>query len=602
MSTQTGNQLPGSISAPPGTVILEDARLGLCRVFPNPIEVIEANDTPQVIDALQKMQARTDAGLHLAGYFSYELGYLLDDCLTSKLPPDRSVPLIWFGVFDQPAREIKAQALDELWTGCRGYAGPLRPEWTESAYTKRFDRVAEWIKSGEIYQANLSMRCDFAFAGDARGLYLAMRRRAGAAYGAYVDDGRVQLLSLSPELFFEVSRDGKIRSKPIKGTAARGHDDVQDRAMRDALHASMKNRAENLMIVDLVRNDISRIANVGSVAVNDLFSIETFPTVHQMVSEVSATIKPGTGIDKIVRALFPCGSITGAPKIRSMEIIRELESSPRGVYCGAIGYISPDGTSQFNVGIRTITIEGNQGELGIGGGLVADSTAEDEYQECLLKARYFELGRKPIKLIETMRYERRKFARMNFHLERLEAAAARFRIPFDPEQLLARLSEEVRGVGPLRVRLTIDERGLIEIMSTAISTPISWRYIISDKVIESGDELLRYKTTWREMYDSERESAAAAFDCDEVIFFNERSELCEGSRSNIFLSKGGMLLTPASCSGLLDGCLRRELLAAGTCQEAVLSEADLVNADDIYFGNSVHGLIPAKLATSRQAA
>ena len=231
-----------------------------------------------------------------------------------------------------------------------------------------------------------------------------LRARSAAAHGAFIDDGERQILSLSPELFFDLSPDGQLTAKPMKGTIARGADLQSDADARAALAASVKDRAENLMIVDLLRNDLGRIAEIGSVRVEDLFAVETYPTLHTMVSTVKARLKPGSDIAAIVRALFPCGSITGAPKIRAMEIIRELEASPRGVYCGAIGHFAPDGSARFNVAIRTLTIRGGAGELGIGGAVVQDSASGAEYDECLLKARYYEAARRPLELIETLRW------------------------------------------------------------------------------------------------------------------------------------------------------------------------------------------------------
>jgi para-aminobenzoate synthetase/4-amino-4-deoxychorismate lyase len=317
----------------------------------------------------------------------------------------------------------------------------------------------------------------------------------------------------------------------------------------------------------------------------------------------------------LLRALFPCGSVTGAPKIRAMQVIRALEDSPRGIYCGAIGWFAPDRSACFNVAIRTLTITGDRGELGAGGGLVADSRAADEYAECRLKARYFEAARRPLRLIETLRLEAGGYCRLELHLQRLEASAAAFRFPFDRDRVLTALAAPVSPVAPvtlagpaaqraaplLRVRLTLDEWGHIEVHSDPLQPTTTWRYAIAGQALDSRDTLLRHKTDWREFHDAQRQLAARDRSCDEVLLCNERGELCEGSRSNLFLAHGDKLLTPVASSGLLPGCLRQELLATGRCREAVLTLADLDAADQVYFGNSLRGLVPAALANGTWA-
>jgi len=628
------------------SLVFDDVATGTCRVFEEPVAVIRADDAGEVPAALAQMAERIDAGFHLAGYFGYELGYLLEPQLALQLPAPRSCPLLWFGVFGQPPRELRGDALEHEWQRYRAYAGAPQFEWDEPGYAARFAQVARHIRDGDIYQANLSMRGRFTVVGDPRGLYLALRRTGGGACSAYVDDGTRQVLSFSPELFFDLRADGTITCRPMKGTAPRATHapnasrrspfagdalpapllqshphhhacppapegsfpqagDATDAMARTALQSSPKNRAENLMIVDLVRNDLGRIAVTGSVDATRLFEIESYPTVHQMVSTVSATLRAGTSVRRLLEALFPCGSITGAPKIRAMQIIRELEASPRGIYCGAVGWFAPDRSARFNVAIRTLTITGNRGELGVGGGVVADSHAAAEYAECRLKARYFDAARRPLKLIETLRHEAGGYCRLELHLQRLQASAAAFRFPFDRDRVLhalveARrdrvshtLSQAPRDITPLRVRLTLDEHGQVEVSSAPLApNPATWRYRLAEHALDSQDPLLRHKTDWRELHDAERERAARQSGCDEVLFRNERGELCEGSRSNLFIAIGDELLTPTASSGLLEGCLRRELLATGRCREAVLTPTDLSAASQVYFGNSLRGLIP----------
>ncbi len=583
------------------TVILDDATPGAEHLlrYSQPSAVIQASAPSEVPAALAAVQQALDQGRHVAGWFGYELGYVLEPHLQARLWPQRELPLLWFGVFDAP----QAVARADLAARGQAYAGPLRHEWDEAAYASRFARVHDYIEAGDIYQANLSFRSRFAFAGDPLALYLRLRDRASAPHGAFIDDGARQILSLSPEQFFEISASGKITARPMKGTAPRGADPLADARAKAALAASPKDRAENLMIVDLVRNDVGRLALIGSVAVQDLFAVETYPTLHTMVSTVTAQLKPATRVEAIVRALFPCGSVTGAPKIRAMEIIRELEQSPRGLYCGAIGHFAPDGSANFNVAIRTIAIAGGQGTLGIGGAVVQDSSSRGEYAECLLKARYFESVRKPIGLIETLRFDG-EFVRLERHLDRMQRSAAFLSLPFDRMAAQRALDAAVMHAREaLRVRLTLDEAGAFACTTAALgAAPARWTYALSPHRVSSADVLLRHKTTWRDFYDGEQARLAQAGGCDEALFRNERGELTEGSRSNIFLRRGDMLLTPPLDCGLLDGVLRRELLQTGRCREAVLFPGDLESGGEILLGNSLRGLIRAEPAGVAQAA
>ena len=582
------------------TLILDDATPGAERLlrFTAPSAVIQADSPDEVPAALAAIQAALGQGRHVAGWFGYELGYVLEPHLTALQWPKRDVPLLWFGVFDAPQPVTRA----DLVAGGRAYAGPLRHEWDEPAYTARFAKVHDYIEAGDIYQANLSFRSRFAFAGDPLALYLKLRDGARAPHGAFIDDGTRQILSLSPEQFFEISPSGKITARPMKGTAPRGADELADARARAALAASPKDRAENLMIVDLVRNDVGRLALIGSVAVNDLFAVETYPTLHTMVSTVTAQLRPTTGVEHIVRALFPCGSVTGAPKIRAMEIIRELEQSPRGLYCGAIGHFAPDGSAAFNVAIRTVTIQDGQGTLGIGGAVVQDSTSEGEYAECLLKARYFDSLREPIGLVETLRHDS-GFVRLERHLARMENSARFLSLPFNRAGAQDALNKAVaQAREPLRVRLALDEQGQFVCTTSPLGAASArWTYAVSPRPVQSGDVLLRHKTTWRGFYDAEHKRMAAATGCDDTVFLNERGEVTEGSRSNLFIRRGGNLLTPPLSSGLLDGVLRRELLETGQCEEAVLTAADLASADEVLLGNSLRGLIHAEPASAVRA-
>lgn len=575
-------------------VILDDAQSGQMRVFSRPASVVSAQRPEEVEDAFVRIEAALAAGKHVAGYFSYELGYLLELRLKPLLPSVGPGPLLWFGVFEA-SQQYEAEAYLAQHVRGRAYAGPLRHEWSAKDYAARFRKAHRLIEAGDIYQANLSFRSQFAFAGDPLALYRDLRTRSGAPHCAFIDDGERRILSLSPELFFSVSAGGRILAKPMKGTAPRGDTPALDAEARARLRASEKDRAENLMIVDLLRNDIGRIAKTGSVAVEELFAVESYPTVHQMVSTIRAQRKRGVRAREIVQALFPCGSVTGAPKIRAMEIIAELESSPRGVYCGGIGYFAPDGSASFNVAIRTMTIGEGCGELGIGGAVVYDSYVGPEYAECLLKARYFELARPSLGLIETLRWSATEgFVCLERHLARMASSAAALGFLFDNDAANAALIAAVaKDESPLRVRLTLTEDGAFH--CTASPLPLSkaeWRYRISTQRVWSGDALLRHKTTRRELFDSDH-AAAAGCGYDEVLFLNERGELTEGSRTNLFARIQGELVTPPLACGLLGGCLRAHLLDTGQCRERALVPHDLEIAEEVWLGNSLRGLIRA---------
>ncbi|WP_080575139.1 aminodeoxychorismate synthase component I [Xanthomonas citri] len=372
--------------------VLDDARSGTCEVYGAPVSIIAASEAHEVPVALDAMQLTLDKGHHLAGYISYELGYAIEPRLRSLLPGQRKLPLFWFGVHDEPPATHDTEGFLRTHSRAPARTTHLAFEWTRAQYRERFAAVLEAIAAGDIYQANLSMRARFRLQGDPLDLYRRLREASSSSHAAFVTDGTRHILSMSPELFFDIDPSGTIRTRPMKGTAPRGREADEDDRFKEALAASQKNRAENLMIVDLIRNDLGKLARTGSIAVEELFHVETYPTVHQMVSTVTGRLPERTSVRSILDALFPCGSITGAPKIRAMEIIRSLETSARGVYCGAVGFFSPQGRARFNVAIRTLTVEDGYGELGVGGAIVSDSDADAEFDECLLKARYFEMA------------------------------------------------------------------------------------------------------------------------------------------------------------------------------------------------------------------
>lgn len=369
-------------------VLFDTGPLGGGTGFRAPQRIISAETPAEVPAAFAALETALAEGAWLAGYASYELGYLGSVQLRDLMPAERGMPLLRFGVFDGPEPHTFQDDAFQDEVGAAGLSA-LTPDWDFAQYEAAFAQVQEFITAGDIYQANLTFGMEGRFTGTPTALYARLRQRQQVEHGAFVDLGGPVLLSRSPELFFALTADGHLTARPMKGTARRGRDAVEDAKLRADLAASEKNMAENLMIVDLLRNDISRIAEVGSVEVPKLFEIETYETLHQMTSRITAQVLPETRLTDIFNALFPCGSITGAPKIRAMQILRALEPAPRDAYCGAVGWIAPSGAMQFNVAIRTATCHADgRLRLNVGGGVVHDSTAEDEYAEALLKARF----------------------------------------------------------------------------------------------------------------------------------------------------------------------------------------------------------------------
>ncbi|MGH6940541.1 aminodeoxychorismate synthase component I [Hypericibacter sp.] len=593
-------------------VLLDDNRSPEAgsRLYADPVEILYCDDPADVEAALARIAGARDRGLHAVGYLAYELGYALEPKLAPLMPADRAGPLIWMGLFRAPELLSRAQtsAFLDREAGAGHRLGEIRPSWDRATYGRAFRQVREYIAAGDVYQINLTFKLGFDVEGDPLSLYRELRGKQHVAYGAVIRTEADWILSLSPELFVRIDGSRAV-GKPMKGTAARGPTPEDDEAARAFLRSDEKSRAENLMIVDLIRNDLGRIARIGSVKVDGLFEVETYETVHQMISTVSARLLPDIGADEVIRRLFPCGSITGAPKMRAMEIIRELEAGARDVYTGAIGWIAPDGDLCFNVAIRTLKIDRTgRGEMGIGSGLVYDSDEAAEYEECLLKARFLTVPHEPFELIETMLWQREAgWSLMERHLERLHRSAAYFGFPCDPETVRAQLEAASLGFAGAccRVRLLLDREGAIKIAATAIPVPSAaglMRYVISDRTTDSRDPFLFHKTTRRALYDGEHERLSRERGCDEVLFLNERGELTEGSRTNLFIERGGRLLTPSLSCGLLDGTLRRELLATGRAQEAVLTLEDLARAEHVFLGNSVRGLLLAERLTARAAA
>ncbi|TQV78002.1 aminodeoxychorismate synthase component I [Denitrobaculum tricleocarpae] len=623
---------PNGLDSSEAFVLLDDnlAPEGRALLFEKPVEILRC-DRPQDAPAtLKRMADLTAGGYHLAGYFAYELGYLFEPRLAGliedRLEKTRgTTPLIWMAAFHAP-RSLDSEALAKILAPAGRYETST-PELslTREDYIVKVGKVRDYIAAGDVYQINFTFKYNFRFSGDPTAFYRNLRCKQPVSYGALIHDPAhggsdpesrgFDLLSLSPELFFRREGD-RVWTRPMKGTAARGLDSAGDAEQAAWLRNDEKSRAENLMIVDLLRNDIGRVAETGSVEVTDLFTVETYRTVLQMTSGITAKLQDGVSFRDIIQKIFPCGSITGAPKVRAMEIIHELEPEARGVYTGAIGMIGPDGDCRFNVAIRTLMIEAapidtaNDGaqetvrkaEMGIGSGIVYDSNPADEYDECLLKGQFLTTAMEDFELIETMIWRPESgYHLLDYHLERLEDSARYFGFRHDAEAVERALKETARPLtdGRYRVRLLLDRQGDISITSTALAPPdrdATFRFVISEHRIDSRDPFFRHKTTRRQLYDREYARWHEATGCDEVLFLNERDELAEGSRTNVFLEHDGMLVTPPLSSGALPGTLRRALIEdePRVATEAVLTLKDLKGAMRVLFGNSVRGLQQAK--------
>jgi para-aminobenzoate synthetase / 4-amino-4-deoxychorismate lyase len=460
---------------------------------------------------------------------------------------------------------------------------------------KSIELVRERIAEGAYFQVNLTSRLRAELAGDASALFEALRLAQPDGYCLALDGGGWQVLSVSPELFFDWTPGGILTTRPMKGTAPRHPDPEADAAAAEVLRGSAKERAENMMIVDLMRNDVSRLAIAGTVRVPRLFDLEPLPTAWQMTSTVECDTRPEVGLADVFGALFPCGSVTGAPKIAAMKAIAELETQPRGAYCGAIGVVRPGGHATFNVGIRTVVVTGGQAECGVGSGITHLSTSSGEYDEWIVKRRFLMRASASFALLETMRLEDGRYELRARHLARLARSALHFGFPWEPAGVAAALdqlaAEHSRGIW--RVRLTLDRTGSVATEYMALEgTPGLVRVALAPAPIESGDEFLLHKTTRREIY----ERFAPGPETFDTLLWNERGEATEFTRGNLVVELDGERITPPVACGLLPGVYREELLVRGDVREAVVPVAALGRATGLWFVNSVRGMIPADLA------
>ena len=612
--------------------------------FSSPVEIIAAATLDEIVPGLARVAAGVARGCHAAGFLSYEAAPAFDPALRTR--PAGDLPLLWFGLYRDAERRAPAPARPAA--ACE--VGPWTPLVSAAAYRENIRRIRELIAAGDTYQVNYTFPMQAAFKGDAPGWFDGLCAAQQADYCAFLDLGRWQILSASPELFFRL-QGNLLTTRPMKGTRPRGRWPAEDRSLRQALAASDKDRAENVMIVDLLRNDLARISASGPVRVQSLFDIEAYPTVWQMTSTICSRTR--AAVPEIIRALFPSGSVTGAPKIRTMEIIRELEPWPRGVYCGAIGWWAPDGRAEFNVAIRTVALDARSGRAlyHVGSGVTYGSSAADEYEECLLKASLLTRRRPEFELLETLRYAGAFFL-LAEHLDRLAASAGYFGFACDRpaiEKALAAAmageadgpatpwkspapapSEEGNGNPPPhpggKRNLTPLPGGAGGGSSTSAPdgdlaplpggvgggfpspvAPFKVRLLLrKDGAIQIQREPLAPPATLRVGFAVQPVDAQDIFlyhkttrravyqqaladrpDCDDVLLWNARGEITESTIANVVLDLDGLLWTPPLESGLLEGVFRRHLLATGVIRERVLAREDVRRARAVWLINSV---------------
>lgn len=561
-----------------------------------------ADRSGDLVSVFEAIEEASDNGEWVALAADYALGALFEPSGAQSKPAQARLRGWVFG----QARQIDAQTLVVFLDRClasmsehQRVAGvaEFSPLLEAGSHAAKVEQIQRWITEGECYQINLTFPLDFRIYGHPLALYARLRERQPVRYGAYIVTPEETLLSFSPELFFERSGE-RVLTRPMKGTAPRGATPEDDEAQRMALLASEKERAENIMIVDLLRNDLGRLAAPGKVQVESLCEAEAYPSLWQVVSSVSADL-PNARLHDLFRALFPCGSITGAPKIRAMQRIADLETTPRGLYSGALGWVAPGGDCRFNVAIRTLQVTPDgRASLGVGSGIVIDSDPGREYAECLLKSRFLTGFDPGFELIETMRLESGKYSLLTLHLERLAASARALGFACDVPALAVALAEisSACAAGIHRVRLSLAHDGHYRIdLAKLTDDGQPWQVVLADERLDADDYLLRHKTSARSLYDRALARLADHPGVFDALFLNTRDEVCEGARSNVFVERGGILLTPPLCCGLLPGVMRRHLLESGRARESVLTLDDLLGAPAIHMANALRGLIPVSL-------
>ncbi len=562
------------------------------RTFARPTRILSTARIEEVVPLLADVEREAGAGRIAAGFVAYEAAAAFDPALATHCLAG-PLPLAWFAVYEGPGREESPH-----WVSPDDSALPVwNSEASAASYRESVGRIRELIAAGDTYQVNFTFPMRAPFDGDAEALFKALVAAQPTDHGCLIDTDTFAVLSVSPELFFRLEGDS-IVCRPMKGTAARGLWFDDDQARGHALRASAKERAENVMIVDMVRNDLGRIAETGSVAVASLFDTERLETCWQMTSAVHARTR--AGLPDIFRALFPCASVTGAPKVRTMQIIRELERAPRGVYCGAIGRVGPGRRAEFSVGIRTVTVDraAREAIYHVGSGITWDSALAAEFDECVLKAAVLTHRRPAFDLLESLRWDG-DYWLLDGHMERLRASAEYFGFAFDESRVRTALDAFARTLrAPAKVRVTLSCAGRTSIDSSPLRSSHVWRVALSQEPVDESDVFLYHKTTHRNVY----ESANALFPgADDVILWNPRGELTESTRANLALRFDDCWFTPPVSCGLLGGVFRAQLLREGALAERVMSIGDLDSADEVRLINSVRGWIEIERIRQPQA-
>ncbi len=558
------------------------------RTFRNPVDVISVRSVEEVYPALREIQRLVNQGYFAAGYLSYEAAPAFDPAY--MVLPKHKMPLLWFGIFTEPDN-----GADLIFENNFTIA-PWASDTSWDKYVDSIHKIKEAISRGDTYQVNYTMRLRSYFEGDDLGYYHHLRTIQPTDYSAYLNIGRFRIVSMSPELFFTMDKKS-IRTRPMKGTVHRGRWLEEDEKLASWLSKSEKNRAENVMIVDLLRNDLSRIPGVTSVQVPQLFEIESYPTVHQMTSTVTAAIREDTTFIDVLHALFPSGSITGAPKINTMRIISQLELNSREIYCGTIGIIEPNGDAMFNVAIRSVLIDRKTGfaEYGVGGGITWDSTADGEYAEALTKATLLKAADVPFDLLETLKWEHGEYILLQRHLNRLASSAIFFGIPINLEVITDKLHDHAERFEEMtrRVRLLVSQTGEVRVESTALhelSHDVQ-TVALAKSPISKKNQFIYHKTSYRDVYQQHQDEHPTVFD---TLLWNEDGQITEFTNGNIVLEIDGHQVTPSRECGLLAGTFRAELLDRGIVEEEVIIQADIKRATNVWFINSVRGWVPVQ--------
>ncbi|MEX0893760.1 MAG: aminodeoxychorismate synthase component I [Gemmatimonadota bacterium] len=564
--------------------------------FAAPVRVLEARALTEVRPVLRAAAAAAAEGAWVAGFVAYEAAPAFEPVMGAH--PSGPLPLAWFAVYGAPEPEPQGRGRV---VGPARLGLDWRPGVDAARHATDVARVRAAIAAGEVYQVNYTFPLTARFDTDVDTLWNRLAAAQVDGYFALLDTGPHAILSASPELFFRTS-GRRITTRPMKGTRPRGRWPAEDREAAAALADSAKDRAENLMIVDLLRNDLGRVARTGTVCVPALFQVERYPTVWQMTSTIEAELRADVGLEEVFAALFPCGSVTGAPKIAATRFIADLEDTPRGAYCGAVGLLRPGGDAVFNVAIRTAVVDRPAATVtyGVGGGITSDSDAAAEHGEALAKAAVLSRPPRAFELLETLRLEHGAYGRLERHLARMAEGAEHFGFPFRSDDARANLEAHaaLHGNAARRVRLLSAPDGRLRVESAALAEP--WRGSpagaeelrptpLAASRVDRLDPLLQHKTTWRRIYDEALAEHPDAFD---VLLLNREDEVTEFTRGNLVVRLDGVYLTPPRDCGLLPGCYRAELVETGMVEESVLRAAELARADGVWLVNSVRGWVP----------